>query len=185
MRPARSFTYSLIIWVMALTFSASPAAQAQVQVVIAPSWGPPLPAGCRYHYLPEVGGYYDGLARQVPRGGRWVRAEVLAGYQPARSHPVIVVDYRGQFPWFYDDDYHARYLAHWDGPDEEYEHHDWHRRDEGYGHHDREGRGDEHRHHDRHREGEPERREDREEYRAAPVREQAPGEGREYESNPG
>jgi len=102
----------------ALLGLAAPAAQAQVNINIntpagaaaAPSWGPALPAGAQYYYLPTVGGFYDVPARQyvVSRNGKWVRTATLAGY-PAGSLQPVVVDYVGAQPWERYDTYRTKY----------------------------------------------------------------------------
>ena len=91
--------------------AAAPAAHAQVSVNIGPpSWGPAVPAGSQYYYIPETNGFYDVPARQyvVRRDGRWVRTNSLSGYNTANFHPVIV-DYVGAEPWSRYDEYRNRY----------------------------------------------------------------------------
>ena len=93
---------------------AAPAAQAQVNINInpapAPSWGPALPTGAQYYYLPTVGGFYDVPARQyvVSRNGKWVRTATLAGY-PVGSLQPVVVDYVGAQPWERYETYRVKY----------------------------------------------------------------------------
>ena len=92
----------------------APAAQAQVNINIntapAPSWGPALPAGAQYYYLPTVGGFYDVPARQyvVSRNGQWVRTATLAGYPVGTLQPVVV-DYVGAQPWVRYETYRVKY----------------------------------------------------------------------------
>ena len=91
--------------------AAAPAAHAQVSVNIGPpSWGPAVPAGSQYYYIPETNGFYDVPARQyvVRRDGRWVRTNSLSGYNTANFHPVIM-DYVGAEPWSRYDEYRNRY----------------------------------------------------------------------------
>ena len=91
--------------------AAAPVAHAQVSVNIGPpSWGPAVPAGSQYYYIPETNGFYDVPARQyvVRRDGRWVRTNSLSGYNTANFHPVIV-DYVGAEPWSRYDEYRNRY----------------------------------------------------------------------------
>ena len=89
---------------VALLGLVAPAAQAQVNINInintAPSWGPALPTGAQYYYLPTVGGFYDVPARQyvVSRNGKWVRTATLVGYPVGTLQPVVV-DYVGAQPW--------------------------------------------------------------------------------------
>lgn len=145
--------------VLLLFFAAGAAVRAQVQVTIAPpSWGPPLPAGSRYYYLPEMDAYYDGQARQyvVQHNGRWVRTGRPAGYQTNRLHPVIVVDYRGLFPWFCHDEYRSRSRDRWEEDDDDdahyrrrHAHHDDDRHEESEGHHREHSSEDEHDNDDR------------------------------------
>ena len=90
---------------------AAPAAHAQININInPPSWGPAVPNGSQYYYIPETNGFYDVPARQyiVRRDGRWVRTGTLSGYNPANFHPVVV-DYVGAQPWSRYDEYRARY----------------------------------------------------------------------------
>lgn len=92
---------------------ASPAAHAQVSINAQfghPAWGPAVPAGAQYYYVPEIDGYYDLAARNyiVQRNGQWVPVAVVPGYNPANFHPVVV-DYRGRQPWLQYRDHHARY----------------------------------------------------------------------------
>ena len=95
----------------ALALTAAPAAHAQVNINLAPpSWGPAVPAGAQYYYIPETRGFYDVPARQyiVQRDGRWIRTSSLSGYNPSNFHPVVV-DYVGAEPWSRYDEYRARY----------------------------------------------------------------------------
>lgn len=88
-----------------------PAAQAQININIAPpSWGPAVPAGAQYYYIPETNGFYDVPARQyvVSRNGQWVRTSTLSGYTPANFHPVVV-DYVGAQPWTRYEEYRVKY----------------------------------------------------------------------------
>ena len=90
---------------------AAPAARAQINVnVNPPSWGPAVPQGAQYYYIPETDGFYDVLARQyvVRRDGRWIRTSNLSGYNPANFHPVII-EYVGAQPWSRYDEYRSRY----------------------------------------------------------------------------
>ncbi len=97
----------------AFTLLAAPAAQAQgggrVNVG-APAWGPQVPYGTQYYYIPEIDGYYDLYAQQyiVFQDGYWVPLPQLYGYDPYQFHPVIV-DYRGAQPWTRIDYYHQHY----------------------------------------------------------------------------
>jgi hypothetical protein len=93
--------------------AAPSAAQAQVGVNVQigqPAWGPAVPQGAQYYYIPEIDGYYDLAARNyiVQRNGRWLPVAALPGYDPYQFHPVVV-DYRGRQPWTRYNDYHARY----------------------------------------------------------------------------
>jgi hypothetical protein len=90
---------------------AAPAAQAQVNINInPPSWGPAVPQGSQYYYIPETDGFYDVPTREylVRRDGRWVRTRTVSGYNTANFHPVVV-DYVGAEPWSRYDEYRARY----------------------------------------------------------------------------
>jgi hypothetical protein len=75
-----------------------------------PAWGPAVPQGAQYYYVPEIDGYYDLNARNyiVQRNGRWATMQAVPGYNPASFHPVVV-DYRGRQPWAQYRDHHARY----------------------------------------------------------------------------
>lgn len=80
--------------------SAAPA-QAQITVNITPpSWGPAVPAGAQYYYIPDVEGYYDLRAQRyiLLRNNQWVRVANPAGYDPRQFHPVVI-DYVGAQPW--------------------------------------------------------------------------------------
>ena len=84
-----------------LTAVAAPSAQAQVNInIVQPAWGPAVPAGTQYYYIPEVGGYYDLSAQRyvVLRDNKWTRVTALNGYNPGSFHPVVI-DYRGAQPW--------------------------------------------------------------------------------------
>ncbi|MDQ2792999.1 MAG: hypothetical protein M3Y12_03190, partial [Bacteroidota bacterium] len=92
---------------------AAPAAHAQAQVNInvgTPAWGPPVPQGTQFYYIPEIDGYYDLYNQQyiVYQDGYWVPLPELYGYDPYQFHPVIV-DYRGARPWLRVDYYRQRY----------------------------------------------------------------------------
>ena len=89
----------------------APAAQAQNRNNFSrPKWGPAIPKGAQYYYIPETKGFYDVPARQyvVPRNGQWVRTTNLTGANPAKFHPVVV-DYVGAQPWTRYDEYNTRY----------------------------------------------------------------------------
>jgi uncharacterized membrane protein YgcG len=111
MKPlARLFGAALV---GAFALLAPPAAQAQVGVNInigAPAWGPQVPYGTQYYYIPEIDGYYDLYNQQyiVFQDGYWVPLPQLYGYDPYQFHPVIV-DYRGPQPWSRIDYYRQRY----------------------------------------------------------------------------
>ena len=111
MKPlARLFGAALV---GAFALLATPAAQAQVGVNInigAPAWGPQVPYGTQYYYIPEIDGYYDLYAQQyiVFQDGYWVPLPQLYGYDPYQFHPVIV-DYRGPQPWQQIGYYRQRY----------------------------------------------------------------------------
>ena len=95
----------------AFALAAAPAAHAQINVSIGPpSWGPAVPAGAQYYYIPEANGFYDVPARQyvVQRNGQWYRTTELAGYNPTSFHPVVI-DYVGAKPWSRYDEYRNRY----------------------------------------------------------------------------
>ena len=103
--------YTALFSVLALVVA--PAAQAQINVNInagPPAWGPPVPTGTQFYYIPEVDGFYDLNARQyiVSRNGRWVPVAALAGYDPYSFHPVVL-DYRGRQPWVYVGEHRDRY----------------------------------------------------------------------------
>lgn len=94
--------------------AAAPAAHAQINVNInPPSWGPAVPQGAQYYYIPETNGFYDVPARQyvVLRNGRWVRMGSLSGYNTANFHPVVV-DYVGAQPWVRYKEYKVKYPKH-------------------------------------------------------------------------
>jgi hypothetical protein len=95
----------------AVALAAAPAAHAQINInVNPPSWGPAVPAGAQYYYIPETKGFYDVPARQyvVERNGQWVRTATLNGFNPGDFHPVVV-DYVGAQPWTRYDEYRAKY----------------------------------------------------------------------------
>lgn len=111
MKPLARFFGAALVGAFALL--ATPAAQAQVGVNInigAPAWGPQVPYGTQYYYIPEIDGYYDLYAQQyiVFQDGYWVPLPQLYGYDPYQFHPVIV-DYRGPQPWLRVDYYRQRY----------------------------------------------------------------------------
>ena len=94
-----------------LALTTAPAAHAQINVNIgAPSWGPAVPQGAQYYYIPETQGFYDVRTREyvVARNGQWYRTQNLQGYNSANFHPVVV-DYVGAQPWVRYDEYRNRY----------------------------------------------------------------------------
>ncbi|AYA38111.1 hypothetical protein D3Y59_14335 [Hymenobacter oligotrophus] len=96
-----------------LLSSAGAFTEANAQVTInvnPPSWGPAVPAGRQYYYVPEYGGYYDVRDRQyiVQRSGKWTRLRSLNGYNPANFHPVVI-DYVGATPWTQYSQHRTRY----------------------------------------------------------------------------
>jgi uncharacterized membrane protein YgcG len=112
MKPLVKFIGAALL-VGAFALFAAPAAQAQVGVNInigVPVWGPQVPYGTQYYYIPEIDGYYDLYAQQyiVFQDGYWVPQPQLYGYDPYQFHPVIV-DYRGPQPWLRVDYYRQRY----------------------------------------------------------------------------
>jgi uncharacterized membrane protein YgcG len=111
MKPLAKFIGAALVGAFALF--AAPAAQAQVGVNInigTPAWGPQVPYGTQYYYIPEIDGYYDLYNQQyiVFQDGYWVPLPELYGYDPYQFHPVIV-DYRGAQPWLRTDYYRQRY----------------------------------------------------------------------------
>lgn len=109
-----SRTYLLISALLGgFSLAAAPPAQAQVNVNVnigRPAWGPNVPQGTQYYYIPEVDGYYDLQAQQyiVLRNGQWLPVAALSGYDPYRFHPVVL-DYRGRQPWAYVGAHRDRY----------------------------------------------------------------------------
>jgi hypothetical protein len=94
-------------------FAAPVVAQAQVGINVQighPTWGPAVPQGTQYYYVPEIDGYYDLAAQRyiVQRNGQWVPVATMPGYNPANFHPVVV-NYRGRQPWTQYRDHHTRY----------------------------------------------------------------------------
>ena len=97
----------------AAALAVAPAAHAQPQVNInvgTPAWGPPVPQGTQFYYIPEIDGYYDLYAQQyiVYRNGQWIPVGVIDGYDPRGFHPVVL-DYRGREPWVYVGAHRDRY----------------------------------------------------------------------------
>ncbi|QKG54065.1 hypothetical protein [Hymenobacter sp. BRD67] len=96
-----------------LAFAAPLAAQAQVSVGVnigLPAWGPPVPQGTQYYYIPEIDGYYDiyNGVYIVFQDGQWIQTPYLDGYDPYYFHPVPV-SYAGPQPWLYINTYRSRY----------------------------------------------------------------------------
>ena len=111
MKPFAKLVGAALVGAVALF--AAPAVQAQGGVNInigAPAWGPQVPYGTQYYYIPEIDGYYDLHTQQyiVYQDGYWVPLPELYGYDPYQFHPVIV-DYRGAQPWLRVDYYRQRY----------------------------------------------------------------------------
>ncbi len=108
----KSLLIALRFAVIALVaLAAAPAAQAQVNINInPPSWGPTVPQGRQYYFIPETNGFYDVPARQhvVRRDGRWIRTRNLSGYNTANFRPVVV-DYVGAQPWSRYNEYQGKY----------------------------------------------------------------------------
>jgi hypothetical protein len=103
-----------------LAYTAPAQAQVQIQVGInQPYWGPPVPQGVQYYYIPEIDGYYDLYNQSYlffdPVYGAWVSSPVLprayAGYDPRFFHPVVI-QYVGHQPWGYLRD-HRAYCNNW------------------------------------------------------------------------
>ena len=99
--------------IVGLVFSAPTAAQAQVGVNVqigAPTWGPPVPQGTQYYYIPEIDGYYDiyNGVYLVFDGNQWVQLPYIDGYDPYYFHPVPV-SYVGPQPWLYIGSYRRYY----------------------------------------------------------------------------
>ena len=97
----------------AVLLATAPAAHAQANINInvgTPAWGPPVPQGTQFYYIPEIDGYYDLYAQQyiVYRNGQWIPVGVIDGYDPRSFHPVVL-DYRGREPWAYVGAHRDRY----------------------------------------------------------------------------
>lgn len=111
MNPLSKFLCAALL--SAVGLAAAPAAQAQVGVNItigSPAWGPPVPRGAQYYYIPEIDGYYDLYSQQyiVYQDDYWVPLPRLYGYDPYQFHPVVI-DYRGREPWRQLEYCHSRY----------------------------------------------------------------------------
>ena len=111
MKPFANFIGAALLGALFLT--AAPNARAQVGVNInigAPNWGPRVPYGTQYYYIPEIDGYYDLYSQQylVYDDGYWVPLPQLYGYDPYRFHPVVIA-YRGREPWCQRSYYHQHY----------------------------------------------------------------------------
>ena len=111
MKPLANFIGTVLAGALALL--AAPEAQAQAGVIInigPPAWGPQVPYGTQYYYIPEIDGYYDLYSQQyiVYDDGYWVPLPQLYGYDPYRFHPVVIA-YRGREPWCQRAYYHQRY----------------------------------------------------------------------------
>jgi hypothetical protein len=107
----KTFQKTLCAALLGLLALATAPAQAQSNRPAGrPAWGPPVPAGARYSYIPETQGFYDVPARQyvVQRNGQWIRTSTLNGLNPSNFHPVVV-DYVGAQPWERQDEYRAKY----------------------------------------------------------------------------
>lgn len=99
----------LIIAGLLILFATSLQAQVSVNVNlgIAPPWGPPVQAGIRYYYLPDVEAYYDLRTSMFIcfYDGHWVRRHHLPDrfrhYDLYGGPKVIVTDYRGNAPYRY------------------------------------------------------------------------------------
>ena len=111
MKPLVKFVGAALVGAIALLATPQARAQAGVNIHIgAPGWGPQVPRGTQYYYIPEIDGYYDLYAQQylVYDDGYWVTVPELYGYDPYRFHPVVIA-YRGREPWCQRDYYHQRY----------------------------------------------------------------------------
>lgn len=107
----KAFLLALGTAVASLAAPAVANAQVGVNVQIGhPTWGPAVPQGAQYYYVPEIDGYYDLNARNyiVQRNGRWATMQTVPGYDTRNFHPVVV-NYRGRQPWAQYRDHHARY----------------------------------------------------------------------------
>ncbi len=98
---------------LGLALATPTAAQAQVSVGVnigPPAWGPPVPQGTQYYYIPEIDGYYDiyNGVYIVFDGYQWVPMSYLDGYDPYYFHP-LPVSYVGAQPWLYINTYRQRY----------------------------------------------------------------------------
>jgi hypothetical protein len=111
---------ALLLALGLLLYSAPSQAQVQIQVGInQPYWGPPVPQGVQYYYIPEIDGYYDLYSQSYlffdPVYGAWVSSPVLprayASYDPRFFHPVVI-QYVGRQPWGYLRD-HRAYCNNW------------------------------------------------------------------------
>ena len=105
--------FPLLAFALSAGLAFATPAQAQVNINIntaPPAWGPAVPAGTQYYYIPEIDGYYDLYSRRyiVFRNGQWIPVAVLNGYDPRAFHPMVL-DYRGRQPWAYVHNHRNRY----------------------------------------------------------------------------
>ncbi|RZL05185.1 MAG: hypothetical protein EOO62_19725, partial [Hymenobacter sp.] len=108
------FRLRFLAFALGTGLAAAPtAAQAQVSVGVQigqPAWGPPVPQGTQYYYIPEIDGYYDiyNGVYIVFDGQQWIQMPYLDGYDPYYFHPYPV-SYVGAQPWLYIGTYRNRY----------------------------------------------------------------------------
>ncbi len=110
-------TLKLIVfaWILLLGFQASAQVSINVNIGSPPPWGPAGYTDVRYYYLPDVEAYYDIETAMFIYygGGVWIHRSYLParyrGYDLYSGYKVVMVDYRGNAPHTYYNEYKVKY----------------------------------------------------------------------------
>lgn len=116
-------TLKLITIGILLLFAGASKAQVSVNVNIGspPLWGPVGYTEVRYYYLPDVEAYYDVQTSMFIYfgGGVWVRNAYLPAiyrdYDLYSGYKVVMVDYRGNTPYYNFKEYKVKYAKGYHG----------------------------------------------------------------------
>lgn len=116
----------LILFGTALFLAVATKAQVSVNVNlgVAPMWGPVGYSDVQYYYLPDVYAYYDINASMFiyQSNGVWIHRSYLPdryrNYDLYNGYKVVMNDYHGSRPYYHYNDYRRKYARGYHGPEQ-------------------------------------------------------------------
>lgn len=109
----KKLVYATVLFMSA--FFAQAQVSVNVNIGIAPNWGPEGNDNSRYYYLPDIDVYYD-VNQSVfiyDNNGKWTRDKRLPSrcrqYDLYSGYKVVLNDYRGDAPYSYHKKHRADY----------------------------------------------------------------------------